>query len=130
MSQTWFLLLAIAFLVVVVFFISVLLELRKSARALTEFLRNTEASLKPALEEFQLSLRSLRKITDDINEVTEDIKTVSDSVRGVSQNFYKISSLINEVSSDALIKVSGLRVAIRTALEVLLNNILKKGGSR
>ncbi len=130
MNHVWFALMTIAFLVVVGFFIYVLLELRKSARALTEFLKSTEDSLKPTLEELQHTLRSLRKVTDDVNEVTEDIKLVSGSARDIGQNLKKISELLNEVSSETIIKVSGLRVGIRTALEVLLKNLfLKKGGS-
>ncbi len=130
MNEIWFALMAIAFLVVVGFFIYVLLELRKSARALTEFLKTTEESLKPTMEELQLTLRSLRKVTDDVNEITGDIRTISGSTRDIGRNLKKVSELVNEVSSETIIKVSGLRVAIRTALEVLLKNIFLKGGSQ
>jgi len=130
MNEIWFALMAIAFLVVVGFFIYVLLELRKSARALTEFLKTTEESLKPTMEELQLTLRSLRKVTDDVNEITGDIRTISGSTRDIGRNLKKVSELVNEVSSETIIKVSGLRVGIRTALEVLLKNVFLKGGSQ
>lgn len=130
MNQIWFALMTIAFLIVVCFLVYVLLELRKSARALTDFLRTTEDSLKPALEELQQTLKSMRKVTDDVNSVTEDIRLVSGSARDIGQNLKKISVLLNEVSSDAIIKVSGLRVGIRTALEVLIKNFLTKGGTK
>lgn len=130
MNEIWFTLMAIAFLVVVGFFIYVLLELRKSAKALTEFLKTTEESLKPTMEELQLTLRSLRKVTDDVNEITGDIRTISGSTRDIGQNLKKVSELINEVSSETIIKVSGLRVGIRTALEVLLKNVFLKGGNQ
>ena len=130
MNEIWFTLMAIAFLVVVGFFIYVLLELRKSARALTEFLKTTEESLKPTMEELQLTLRSLRKVTDDVNEITGDIRTISGSTRDIGRNLKKVSELVNEVSSETIIKVSGLRVGIRTALEVLLKNVFLKGGSQ
>lgn len=130
MNQIWFALMTVAFLIVVGFLIYVLLEMRKSAKALTEFLKTTEDSLKPALEELQLTLKGLRRVTDDVNKVTEDIKTVSNSARDIGQNLKKVSKLVNEVSSETIIKVSGWRVGIRTALEVLLKNLfLKKGGS-
>ncbi|OIO31276.1 MAG: hypothetical protein AUJ60_01775 [Nitrospirae bacterium CG1_02_44_142] len=130
MNQIWFALMTIAFLIVVCFLIYVLLELRKSARALTDFLRRTEDSLKPALDELRQTLKSMRKVSDDVNSVTEDIRLISGSARDIGQNFGKVSAFLNEVSSDAVIKVSGLRVGIRTALEVLIKNLfLKKGGS-
>ncbi|MBI4689751.1 MAG: DUF948 domain-containing protein [Nitrospirae bacterium] len=131
MNQIWFALTTIAFLIVVSFLIYVLLELRKSARAMTEFLKVTEDSLKPTLEELQQTLKSLKKVCDDVGEVTEDIKTVSVSVRDVGQNLKKVSELLNDVGSEAVIKVSGLRVGIRTAIEVLIKNLfLKKGDNQ
>lgn len=130
MNQIWFILISIAFLAAVGFLIYVLLELRKSARAITEFLKTTEDSMKPALEELQQTLKSLRRVADDVTEVTEDIKMVSGSARDIGQNLKKISGLLNEVSSEAIIKVSGLRVGIRTALGVLLKNLFLKGGSQ
>ena len=130
MNQIWFALLTIAFLIFVCFLVYVLLELRKSARALTDFLRTTEGSLKPTLEELQHTLKSMRQVTDDINSVTADIRLISGSARDIGQNLKKISMLLNEAGSDAIIKVSGLRVGIRTALEVLIKNFLTKGGSK
>lgn len=131
MNQTWLMLISISFFIVCVVFISVLIELRKSAKALTEFLKTTENSIGPALDELQDTLKSLRKVTDDINEVTENVRTVSGAASDIGRNFKKISDLLSEVSSDTLIKVSGLRVGIRTALEFLLKNIIaKKGGSQ
>lgn len=130
MNQIWLALMTIAFLTVVYFLVHVLLELRKSAKALTDFLRTAEDSLKPALEELQRTLKSMRKVTDDVNSVTEDIRLVSGSARDIGHNLKKISALLNEASSEAIIKVSGLRVGIRTALEVLIKNFLTKGGTR
>ena len=89
MNQIWFALMTIAFLIVVCFLVYVLLELRKSARALTDFLRTTEDSLKPAMEELQQTLKSMRKVTDDVNSVTEDIRLVSGSARDIGQNLKK-----------------------------------------
>lgn len=126
MGSGWFIVLSLAFLIVVCFLMYVLLELRKSSRALTDFLKNTEESLKPALEELRLTLISLRKVTDDVNSVTGDVRAISGSARDIGQNIKKVSMVLNEVSSDAIIKVSGLRVGIRTALEVLIKNFFEK----
>jgi uncharacterized protein YoxC len=131
MMQIWLALISIAFLVAVGFLIYVLLELRRSANALTEFLKTTENTLKPTMEELQQTLKSIRKVTDDINEITEDAKQITGSTREIGQNLKRVSGLLEEVSSEAIIKVSGLRVGIRTALEVLIKNLfLKKGENR
>jgi uncharacterized protein YoxC len=128
MMQVWFAIISIAFLVAVGFLIFVLLELRRSASALTEFLKTTENTIKPTMEELQQTLKSIRKVTDDINEITEDTKQITGITREIGQNLKRVSGLFEEISSEAVIKVSGLRVGIRTALEVLLKNLfLKKG---
>lgn len=126
MNQTWFALLSVAFLLVMGVFILVLFELRKSAKALTEFINTTKKSLEPTLEELQLALKSLRRVTDDVSEVTENVRSLSDAAGDIGRNLKKVSDLVADLSSDTLIKVSGLRVGIRTALEVLLKNIIAK----
>lgn len=131
MNQIWFALVAFAFLAVAGFFIYLLLELRRSTQAITQLLKTTEESLKPTLEELQLTLKSMRKVTDDINAVTDDIRLISGSTREIGQNFKKASEFFSGVSSEAAIKVSGLRVGIRTALEVLIKNLFfQKGGNQ
>lgn len=129
MNQIWAGLIVIAFLVMVGFLISLIIELKKTARALREWLKTTEELTRPTFEELQQSLKSIKNVSDDINTVTTDIKTFSVALKDTGQNIKTLSTLIEQVTSSTLIKVSGLRAGIRTALEVLLSNIfLKKGG--
>ncbi|TAL21983.1 MAG: DUF948 domain-containing protein [Nitrospirae bacterium] len=130
MNEIWFALVSLAFFVVGGFFIYTLIEVRKSAAALTELIKDMDGSLKPAIEELRDSMKSLKVLADDINAITEDVRLVSGSARDIGQNLKRVSELVNEVSSESLIKVSGLRVGIRTALEVLLKNIFLKGGNQ
>ncbi len=130
MNQTWLMLISISFFMVCVVFIYVLIELRKSAKALTEFLKTTESSIGPALDDLQDTLKSLRSVTDDINAFTDNVRSVSGAANDIGQNIKKVSEIVADLSSDTLVKVSGLRVGIRTALEFILKNIIaKKGGS-
>ncbi len=129
MNQIWVGLIVLAFLVAVGFFIALLIELKKTAQSLREFLKSTEDSIKPTIEELQQTLKSLRKISDDINTVTGDIKTVSGAVREVGQNVKQVSNMIEDLTSCFIVRASGLKVGIKTALEVLLSNLfLKRGG--
>ncbi|MEW6675259.1 MAG: DUF948 domain-containing protein [Nitrospirota bacterium] len=130
MNQIWIGLIVLAFLVTVGLLIPVLMELRKTARSLRKFLKTTEESIKPTLEELQQTLKSIRNVSDDVNDVTGDIKTFSGSVRDVGHNIRHMSNLIEDVTSSTVIKASGLRVGIKTALEVLLNNLFSKKGGR
>ncbi len=59
------------------------------------------------------------------------IRSISGSARDIGHNLRKISDFLNEAGSEARIKVSGLKVGIRTAIEVLIKNLLlNKGGSQ
>ena len=131
MNQLWGALIVLSVVATSVFLILLILELRKTARSLSEFLERTEESFKPTLEELQQTLRSLRNVSDNLSDATNDIKTFSMAVRDVGQHVRHISNTIEDVTSSTAIKASGLKVGIRTALGVLLSNLfLKKGGGR
>lgn len=130
MNQIWIGLIVFAILAMIGFLIPLLIELRKTARSIRKFLKRTEESIEPTLEELQQTLKSLRSVSDELNDVTDDIKTFSGAVRDIGQNIRHVGNLIDDVTSSTIIKASGLRVGIRTALEVLLNNLLKKGGKQ
>lgn len=131
MNQLWLGLIVFSVFVTSVFLILLILELRKTARSISEFLERTEESFKPTLEELQQTLRSLRNVSDNLTDATNDVKTFSGAVRDVGQQVRHISNAIEDVTSSTAIKASGLKVGIRTALDVLLNNLFsRKGGEK
>jgi len=134
MNQIWIWVIVAAVVATNVFLIMLLIELRQTARSLRESLKSREESIKTALEELQQTLKSLRDVSDDIKDITDDVKTFSDAIKDVGLNVKRISNLVEDVSSSALIKASGLKVGLRTALGVLssnlLSNLFKKGGSQ
>lgn len=131
MNQIWAGLIVLALVVTVGFLVLLIMELRKTTRSLNEFLKTTEESIKPALEELQQTLKSIRNVSDDINVVTVDIKTFSGAMRDVGQNIKHVSNLIEDVTKSTTVKASGLKIGIRAALGVLLNNLIsRKGGEK
>ena len=131
MNQIWVGLIVLAVVVTAGFIISLIIELKKTACSLREFLTTTEESIKPTLEELQQTLNSIRNVSDDINDVTADIKTFSGTVRDVGQNIKHVSNLIEDVTSSTTVKASGLKVGIKTAMGGLLNNLFsRKGGGK
>jgi len=134
MNQIWIWVILVAVVVTAGFLISLIIELKKTARSLRESLKAREESIKTTLEELQQTLKSLRDVSDDIKDVTDDVKTFTDAIKDVGLNVKHISNLVEDVSSSALIKVSGFKVGLRTALGVLssnfLSNLFKKGGSQ
>lgn len=134
MSQIWIGLIVLAVLLVSGFLIALLIELKKTAQSLREFLKTTGESTKTTLDELQQTLKSLRNISDDIKEMTDDVKTFSVVVRDTGQSLRLLSNMIQDITSSVVKEVSGLRVGIRTAFEMLWSNflstILKKGGKQ
>lgn len=129
MNNIWLGLITLAVLAAAGFFISVLIEIRKTTKSLRNFLRNQEDLLNTTLSELQQTLKSLRNVSNDVNEIMVDAKSFSDAVSNIGDNIKRASNLIDNTKSLAFIKASGLRVGIKTALTFLLKNLLsKKGG--
>ena len=119
-----FIILACAILVIVLIY--ALLELRAATRKLDRFVSTCEALLKPTLDELPGAIRSIRNIAENITTVTDDVQALSGAVRRVGENIRLTSDSIEEIVSYSSIQVSGLRAGIRTGLNVLVNNLLKK----
>lgn len=117
----------LAFLVAVGVFIFVMIEIRGASKAFSDFLKNTENNLKPAIAELEESLRSIRKAANGITEVSEDLREFSASVKKTGENVKRISDLIEEVTTGTVTKVFSLRAGIRAAIETLLKNLLIRG---
>lgn len=130
MTEIILLLTGFVLAVAVGFLISTLIELRRTAKEAAEFLRNTGESLKSTLQETEETLKSLRGITDDINAVTRDARTFSQAITEVAENIKGMSETADELRSRVTKRASGIRAGIIAAVEVLVKNLLKRGGSR
>jgi len=123
----------LAFVVAVVIFIIVMIELRHAVRRLKELLVTTESSIKPTLVEFQQTLKSVRVLTENVTNVTEDIQVFSGSVKEVGENVKMVSKSVKRagdfvewITSSTGLEVSGLRAGIKTGLKVFLKNLFRQ----
>ncbi|MEW6116229.1 MAG: DUF948 domain-containing protein [Nitrospirota bacterium] len=102
------------------------MEIRRLAVTLNEFIKGTEEKLYPVLEETELSLRSFRKISDDASRVTENIRNLSDAAQDIVTNVRALSSVVNYVGEGASMRVSGVKAGLKTALSVLIRQIRER----
>jgi uncharacterized protein YoxC len=130
MSNFFLGLIALAFVVGVIIFIIVMIELRGAIKGLKELVGTTEKSIKPTVLELQHTLRSIRILTDNVTNVTEDIKVFSDSVReigesvkDVSGNVKQVSGFVENITSSTVGEVSGLKAGIKAGLGVFFKNL-------
>jgi uncharacterized protein YoxC len=126
-------LLAVIIVILVVavgFLISSLIELRRSAKETIRFLKRNEEAFNAVLTELREVMKAAREITENISGFTEDARVFSSSIADVGRNLKSASELVGDLSTKAAGSVSGIRVGVRTALEVLIKNLLKRGGSQ
>lgn len=127
MNAVFFSIITLAFLVAVGVFVFVMVEIRNSSRAITDFIKTTEDKIIPAIEELQESLKSIRKAADGITMISDDLRQISGSVTKTVENVKSITEITEEIASGMTIKVFSLRAGIRAALEALLKNLLSRG---
>ncbi|GAB4390142.1 MAG: hypothetical protein Kow0025_20160 [Thermodesulfovibrionales bacterium] len=112
------------------FMIPVLIELKMSAKETLRFLKRNEAAFSQTLSDLSDTLRSIRGVAEDIKGVTEDARTFTGSVAGVGQDLKALTGSLEELATQAAARVSGLRVGLITAMDVLLHNLIRKGGGK
>jgi len=114
----------VAVCLVAVIMIPLLVEARKTILLLR---KTTEDKLNPALEELQLTLKSLRNVSDTVNDITTDVRTLSQSVGDVGKALGAVNALVLGFSTSAAVKVISLRAGITAALNYLVMNFIRKG---
>lgn len=127
MSNTLWSIITLSFVVAVAVFVFVMIELRGAIKALKELIKTTDCSLKPTADELQLTLRSVRNITDNVTTVTEDVKVLSGSVRNLGRNVKQVSDLVDDVTSSTVVRASAIRAGVNAAIEVFLKNLFGRG---
>jgi len=132
MNNLFWSLIAAAVVVAIITFIYVMLDLRKTIRALKELVNTTENSLKPTVAELQETLKSVRNVANNIATVSEDMKILSGALRDVGENVKRVSgdmkhlvSFVDEMSSSAVVEASGLKAGVKAGFWFFLKNLFK-----
>ncbi|MEJ2183216.1 MAG: DUF948 domain-containing protein [Nitrospirota bacterium] len=126
MTETILVIIAVLVALGVGFLIATLFELKRTVSQTAQFLRNTETSVNAAFKEMEETLKSIRAITDDIGAVSGDLKRFSSSLTLVARNLRELGEMMGDLSTEASLRVAGIKVGVRTALDVLVRNILRR----
>jgi len=125
-------LLAVGVIVAVIIFIYVMLDLRKTIRALKELVNTTENSLKPTVAELQETLKSVRNVANNVTAVSEDMKILSGALRDVGENVKRVSedmkhlvNFVDGMTSSAVVEASGLKAGVKAGFWFFLKNLFK-----
>lgn len=133
MEQPWLVILSIGFIISVIgvliaigFLIRAITDIRRLMATVDEFIRHTEERLAPVLMETEQTLRSVRKVSDDVGAVTDNVRGLSAVTYEIMINLKTLSKLVNGVSEGLSVRASGLREGVKTALNVLIGQIRER----
>lgn len=132
-ERVWLVILSIGFLIsaagilVAIGMLSrAIMDIRRLAATINEFVKNTEERLTPVLIETEQTLKSFRKISDDVGTVTESVRGLSDVVYEIVVNLKTVSNLVNSFGEGVSLRASGIREGVKTALNVLIRQIKER----
>jgi uncharacterized protein YoxC len=120
-------LITLAVFVLTGFIIYLILELRKTINSVKLSMESIEKVIIPTVEELQMTLKSVRKITDDVGVVTEEVKGLSGSIREIRENVKCVSEAVSAITKNSVVQVSGVKAGVKAGFEYFIKNLLAKG---
>ncbi len=132
-GQTWLVILSIGFIISVIgilvaiwFLIRAIEDIRQLTGTINGFVKNTEERIAPILLEAEQTLRSMRKVSDDVGTVTENVRGLSDAAYEIALSLKAVSNVVNGLGEGVSLRAAGVKEGIRTALNVIINQIRQR----
>ncbi|MCL5061925.1 MAG: DUF948 domain-containing protein [Nitrospiraceae bacterium] len=126
-NQSWVVILSMGFFIMIVGFLAAIgfliyasVEIRRAANTFKEFLKNAEERLNPVIEEAEQTLKSLRKVSDDVGTATENVRNFSGAMHEIVDNVRVLSGIVSDLREGLSLRVLGVKAGIKTALNVLI----------
>jgi uncharacterized protein YoxC len=118
-------LVAITLVVLAVFTIPAIIEIRKTTASLREFITSADSELKPLLNELHKTISEVKIIAEGIASRTEDVTCFMEALGDTSRNLRKINSAVGTVAG-VLASSSAWAVGAKTAGKLILERFSKK----
>lgn len=112
-------------LLLVVFLIPAILEIRRTATATREFIATIETDIKPVLTDLQVAIADLKVVTEGISGKVGEVESFMDAVGDTGRNLRTINSIVGTVSG-VLSGSSVWMTGVKVASSYLMDRILKK----
>ncbi len=124
-----FFMIVLIFLVAIGFLIYSLIELKKIGASLNGFLKNTEEKIEkmmPVLAEAERTLRSVRKVSDDVGMLSENAKNLTEAATDIVVNLRAMSLLVGDLREGIVTRTSGVKAGFREAFGVLIKQLKER----
>jgi uncharacterized protein YoxC len=118
---------AATIVVVVVYLVRALVEIRKTMVAAREFLTQLNTQLVPVIRETQQVLADVKVTTEGIASRVEDVQSAMTAIGDTGRNISRINCAVGEVA-DFLSRVSLLSTGVKAAGQYVADKISRRRG--
>ena len=125
-ATTALVVLAVMSLLWTIMIISALLELRRAAWRLQEFIRTLELDLRPILLEARDGVRAATKAAQEVADGTVRLRGTLTAVQEAGENLRMTTGAIRAVLGSRLIPVAGVLAGVRAGAKFLWNQYTRR----
>lgn len=118
---------SIAILVLIIYLIPMINQLKKTARSAERFFNSIEEDLRPLIVELKETATQANKISSVVREGVDKINIFLETVEDIGKTIKLVNSAVRNSSSSFLISLAALGVGIRKGLKVFLKELFKGG---
>lgn len=118
---------AVAMVVLVVFLVPMIMEMRRTATALRDFVERMEADIRPTITELNSTLADLQVLTGGAADKVEDIKCFMSAVGETGRGLRTISTVVGSAAG-VLAKSSLWVTGAKVAGSFVMEKLIKKRG--
>lgn len=104
---------AVAFVILVIFIIPILLQLRKTLATLNQFVERAEREILPTLNKLQTTV-------EEVNEELAKVNDTTASVQDAAKKIDNIVRVVQEIVSSPLIRVASISAGVQGAVRAFL----------
>ncbi len=111
--------------VLAAFLIPAILQIKKTAKAVEDFMKTTQESLNPLLSELRQTIEKTNRAAEGIEESVANVQRLTRSVGETGALIEEVNSLLRQTGVSCAVKTASVGVGIKTAFSVLAKGLLK-----
>jgi uncharacterized protein YoxC len=119
---------AILLLVVVIYLVPMLIQVRNAAQRCDEFLREAQRDLLPMLREMRETSEHLNRAAGKVEEGVDKAAFLADSLGEVGESIHSVNSFLRRDVGRHVGNLASLWLGMRSASKVFLKQLVKEKG--
>ena len=127
-SQFFWGIIAGVIIILAAFLIPAILQIIRTAKAAEDFLKTTQAALNPLIAKLNETADKTNSIAANVDESICNVQQLTKAVAETGAIIGDINNFVRKIQTVGLITTSSFGAGIKTALSVLAQGIMRKGG--